>query len=1008
MGTLAGICAGVSHAGPGGIRHDASFGNVSNPLSGTNLTIDPGLGRQVGQNLFHSFSSFNVDPGQTVLFQGLSGTQNIIARVTGTGISRIDGTLGVVESVRNENLYLINPNGIIFGKDSQISVAGTFTATTADYLAFGDDAGSARFWASGEGDVSLLTAAPVAFGFLPKPPGRCGTVELEEGALLDPDPDGDGENIGRPDQSLALVGRKILGSATSLSCGDLVLAAAGKGAQELNLHNPVPTTSVSGSIKLNGVEINIAEDSEVIVRSAGDIFMTAGSKIETTSSTGRSDISVHARGSIHLDRSNLNTNNGILEVHADGTIDATRASLTNGGAHRLEVCAGADFVTDQCNIIGQGDIRVSAGGKMDLKTAAIRVESGANLPTGSLELWSDGDIVLSKNTTVASSPSASQDGGRVLVHAGGDLSIPEFSTIRSENSGSGKGGDLVVEAGGHLLLANEGAIFTRTAGSKKGGDICVTAASMSISGGPTSTRVTGIGTTTGSVDATNPALQSGEGGSVFINVKGDVAISEVGQIFATTNQSGKSGSIDFSANSLTIRGVTEALLPETNRPPNYFLTGIIMKGSTGSLGQLGSIIVEVANGISLWSGGMIDATSFSDSTDSQAGAVTVNARTIEADRMESSFFTGIGSGAARVEQPEDGSETPGGGSGGDVKVTADSIILRGGAQIATTTLAGGNAGDIIVRTAQLIATGFRDATRFMFTGESGVIAAAGEGATGDAGDIQILSRPAASGQRPYLELSDRAQVAARSDGSGESGTVEIDWSGGTIDLSDDAAITTKAGPDSPLAGLVSVNARSIFIRSGAEISSSSEGSGTLADPALAGVSITLGQTLQLHGGQITVSSTRGDAGTIKIGGGKMIDLRYGSIVAEAGLNGGNIDIKGNGTLILGDAVVSANAIEEDGGNIDIEVHRYLPGNTIPTASSNLGADGQIEIEAVEILSESEGELEVAPLDLTDSIQPECTQRLPTEAGSFIRAGRGGTRRLPGGFIPSARLIEVPR
>ena len=72
----------------------------------------------------------------------------------------------------------------------------------------------------------------------------------------------------------------------------------------------------------------------------------------------------------------------------------------------------------------------------------------------------------------------------------------------------------------------------------------------------------GHSTTTGSVDATDPDSQTGEGGSVFIDVKGNVAISEVGQIFATTNQSGKSGSIDFSANSLTIRGVTEALLPE--------------------------------------------------------------------------------------------------------------------------------------------------------------------------------------------------------------------------------------------------------------------------------------------------------------------------------------------------------------------------------------------------------------------------------------------------------------
>ena len=53
---------------------------------------------------------------------------------------------------------------------------------------------------------------------------------------------------------------------------------------------------------------------------------------------------------------------------------------------------------------------------------------------------------------------------------------------------------------------------------------------------------------------------------------------------------------------------------------------------------------------------------------------------------------------------------------------------------------------------------------------------------------------------------------------------------------------------------------------------------------------------------------------------------------------------------------------------------------------------------------NEGAAEVAPLDQTDSLQPECTERLPTQAGSFIKAGRGGTSRQPGGYLPSFRLL----
>ena len=67
----------------------------------------------------------------------------------------------------------------------------------------------------------------------------------------------------------------------------------------------------------------------------------------------------------------------------------------------------------------------------------------------------------------------------------------------------------------------------------------------------------------------------------------------------------------------------------------------------------------------------------------------------------------------------------------------------------------------------------------------------------------------------------------------------------------------------------------------------------------------------------------------------------------------------------------------------------------------------VRIDPQVVLTGNEGEIEVDPLDNTDSLQPECTNRLPTKAGSFIKAGRGGTQRLPGGYLPSMRLVQVP-
>ncbi len=92
-------------------------------------------GLQQGINLFHSFERFNVDVGTTVLFQD-SGVNNIFGRVTGGEISQILGTLGI--SGGNANLFLLNPNGIIFGPNSSLDLNGSFLATTANAIKFGE------------------------------------------------------------------------------------------------------------------------------------------------------------------------------------------------------------------------------------------------------------------------------------------------------------------------------------------------------------------------------------------------------------------------------------------------------------------------------------------------------------------------------------------------------------------------------------------------------------------------------------------------------------------------------------------------------------------------------------------------------------------------------------------------------------------------------------------------------------------------------------------------------
>ena len=72
-----------SHAwrGLGQVVVDNSFGSAG-ALSGPNFKIPDVLGKTVEGNLFHSFSEFSLQTGQSATFTGPDSIQNIPGRVT--------------------------------------------------------------------------------------------------------------------------------------------------------------------------------------------------------------------------------------------------------------------------------------------------------------------------------------------------------------------------------------------------------------------------------------------------------------------------------------------------------------------------------------------------------------------------------------------------------------------------------------------------------------------------------------------------------------------------------------------------------------------------------------------------------------------------------------------------------------------------------------------------------------------------------------------------------------
>ncbi|MEL6167004.1 MAG: filamentous hemagglutinin N-terminal domain-containing protein, partial [Cyanobacteria bacterium J06628_3] len=161
-------------------------------------------GTTAGSNLFHSFEKFGIDTENQAHFNNAVDISNIITRVTGKSISDIDG---LIKANGSANLFLINPNGIVFGDNARLDIGGSFVGSTADSLIF---PGDVEFSAVNPDVKPLLTMnVPVGLQY----GNNLGSIQVK----------GDGEGIRnsseivdtqnglrvKPDKTLALIGGDI-------------------------------------------------------------------------------------------------------------------------------------------------------------------------------------------------------------------------------------------------------------------------------------------------------------------------------------------------------------------------------------------------------------------------------------------------------------------------------------------------------------------------------------------------------------------------------------------------------------------------------------------------------------------------------------------------------------------------------------------------------------------------------------------------------------------------------
>jgi filamentous hemagglutinin family protein len=159
------------------INADGSLGTAVTSSNGLDFTITNGSA--ASGNLFHSFQSFSVPTEGSATFDlvNMPSVSTIFSRVTGGSASNIDGLITTTNAASPVSLFLLNPNGIMFGPNAKLDLTGSLVLSTAQQINFAD---GQTF--SATNPTSLLTiSVPVGLGF-GTTPGNI-TIGEKDGAI---------------------------------------------------------------------------------------------------------------------------------------------------------------------------------------------------------------------------------------------------------------------------------------------------------------------------------------------------------------------------------------------------------------------------------------------------------------------------------------------------------------------------------------------------------------------------------------------------------------------------------------------------------------------------------------------------------------------------------------------------------------------------------------------------------------------------------------------------------
>jgi filamentous hemagglutinin family protein len=688
------------------IRADGTQSTRVTSPDGQHFTVDGG--DRAGSSLFHSFQELSVPTGGSVWFNNSPDVATIFSRVTGTSLSTING---LIRANGQANLFLLNPNGIIFGPNAQLDIGGSWIASTANSLRFAD---GTVFSAVAPNPV-LTVSVSVGLQYGDRP-----------GAIIS-----QGNLQVAPGQTLGLLGGGLSVNSGSLKApaGQVELAAVR-----------------SGTVNLTGFEFNYDSPTR------GQIELSNGA-IVNTDGTGGGRIHLTGQDISLVGGANLQSNTLGNGVGQDIRIDAQRLAIGKFSFIASNSLAEGSAGDILINARQAADLTGTGGFDLQSQLSSLlqtRRTLDGSLPRGSLLSFAAGSgaggdiriqtrhLNLRRGAAIFTSPFATGQGGDLVINADGNVILSESGLISSA-VGDGSAGELRVNAD-RLVLRDGTVLSSGTLGRGGGGDMRFQTNDMVVTGGLAGflgQTITSSTIAAGSIGGTAP------GGDITIatqrlRVSGGGIISSGSGLFADEGrlqilQGGRGGDI-------TVRA-TESV-EVLGRSPDLRFPSVV-EARTVSRARAGDISITTPR-LVVRNGALVTSDT---SSSGKGGDLRIQADLIDlTGSAEGQFRSGLFSSSGVP-----GRDLVGSGSAGSIILTTERLQLDRHAQVGVNSLGTADAGAVRIRANQIaIDNGRINATT----------------ASGEGGNIRLRAAD-------QLFISNQGQIVATAGGTGNGGNVTI-------------------------------------------------------------------------------------------------------------------------------------------------------------------------------------------------------------------------------------------